>query len=47
VFEFLFCPQHGLFRPENVRIVLGYGTSIWFEVQIGYVKLRGLFGRFL
>jgi hypothetical protein len=45
--EFLFCPQHGLFRADNVQLVLGYSTAIWFEIQVGYVKLRGVFGRFL
>lgn len=39
MFEFLFCPQHGLFSPANIAVLVSMGDSIkivaqrlWFSI---------------
>lgn len=43
--EFLFCPQHGIFRPDNIAILMAYGSSLWLEAQLLYVRFAMLIGR--
>lgn len=29
--EFLFCPQHGLLRPDNFSLGLAFGQTVWMQ----------------
>lgn len=33
MFEFFLCPQHGLFRPENLAMIMSYASGVWTEMQ--------------
>lgn len=39
-FEFWFCPQHGVCRPENIAFVMMYGRSMltWIQLKLGLYK---------
>ena len=45
--EFLFCPQHGLLRAENIQLMLGYGGAILLDIELWYVRIMSRVGRFL
>lgn len=39
MFEFLFCPQHGLFRVENIAWGAAYAGNflMWLKFWISYI----------
>jgi len=47
MFEFLFCPQHGIFGAQNLMLWLAYGGSIWLEIQLWVSRAIAVFGRYL
>lgn len=47
MFEFLFCPQHGIFRPDNIALFLAYAGAIRVEIETLYIRVAALFGRYL
>jgi hypothetical protein len=40
IFELLFCPQHGIFRPDNFM-------AIWSSIQVMIVEARFYLARWL
>ena len=47
MFEFLFCPQHGLLRPENMLMALAYGDGLITEVRFLFYRFGALVARWL
>lgn len=39
MYEFLFCPQHGLFRPENLAMIVTYWDGVWAIAQSAWRKV--------
>jgi len=47
MFEFFFCPQHGLLRPEMLAWGVAYAGNLYMEAQFWYIRFVQFFGRFL
>jgi hypothetical protein len=47
MFELLFCPQHGLFRPDNVVLFLAYAGAARMEFELLAVRVWVVIGRFV
>ena len=47
MFEFLFCPYHGIFKPDNIAFALTYGNALWNEAQYLFLRYWGVVSRWL
>ena len=45
--EWLFCPQHGLLRFDNILMLLAYGNGLVIEMQCLFYRLGTLVTRWL
>jgi hypothetical protein len=45
VFELLFCPQHGIFRSENLLMILTYGNGLIVEARCLLYRFGALVAR--
>lgn len=47
MFEFLFCPQHGIFGAQNIALALSYVSMAYIEAQMLYIRVIAIIGRYL
>lgn len=40
MFELLFCPQHGVFRPDNWPLIAATWQGLLFQAQLVYLWIR-------
>ncbi len=41
VFEYLFCPIHGVFSISNLMLIAAFGGTIRLTIAVKYAKLLG------
>lgn len=46
MFEFLFCPMHGIFRMENLQALMVFGDSALAYLKVYAYKFSELYQRF-
>jgi hypothetical protein len=39
IWELFFCPQHGLFRPDNIALLAACGQNIVVMTQLWYTRI--------